>query len=188
VLSSIYGFWLPPVYFQTLLLNPTTSIYRQCLKIPIRSRNSQNCRQYCNGKKPHRIVNHRNPRTQLRCEDELGCFGKLSSSCYTSCNRHVSVTQQHGYYNVNCLNETRNNSPRIDLSPHSDIFSWFWANQSFSLILRAYLEPIIYHARGSLKHTLLSYLFLQKNIIDNFTHCCFFYSTNKNHHRPGYML
>jgi hypothetical protein len=33
-----------------------------------------------------------------------------------------------------------NNSPRIDMSTHSDTLSWFWATQSFSfcLILRAY--------------------------------------------------
>jgi hypothetical protein len=28
-----------------------------------------------------------------------------------------------------------NNSPRIDMSPHSDTLSWFWANQSFLFLL-----------------------------------------------------
>ena len=30
-----------------------------------------------------------------------------------------------------------NNSPRIDMSPHSDILSWFQANQSFLFLLNA---------------------------------------------------
>ena len=29
------------------------------------------------------------------------------------------------------------NSSRIDMSPHSDILSWFWANQSLLLLLNA---------------------------------------------------
>jgi hypothetical protein len=30
-----------------------------------------------------------------------------------------------------------NNSPQIDMLPHSDALSWFWANQSFLFLLDA---------------------------------------------------
>ena len=61
-----------------------------------------------------------------------------------------------------------NNSPRIEISPHSDTLSWFRANQSLIFLLNCYLligeatntnvkvfdmtrsglEPTIYHTRG----------------------------------------
>ena len=61
-----------------------------------------------------------------------------------------------------------NNSPRVDMSPHSDTFSWFRANQSLLFLLnaaslvesnkylfyslcfhtRSGLEPTIYRTRG----------------------------------------